>query len=198
MTGDEAFERDLRHWVHRFYIQRQLLAAERSRSAVERLFDRERHILTWLSAQLMVTIALLPWWGAWGVTAGLVVLYLGTMISGAWTLEKERRIMKSVPSELIEAQVERALADCPGLDADARASLIRIMNLAELQPTARSLKMLHQELQDTIALPALRRWTFLRELIDVLDSPDGARLGSLTPRPTEGRARARILDKGVS
>jgi hypothetical protein len=184
MTDDEAFARDLRRWVQRFYVERQMLAAERSRSAVERLFDRERHVLTWLSAQLMVTIALLPWWGAWGVLGGLVVLYLGTLVSGAWTLEKERRIMKRTPRGAIEAEVERALAACPRLDADARAVLIRLMNLAELRPTPRSLALLREEVRETLALPGLRQWTFLHELVAVLDGPDGPRLGTVTPQPS--------------
>ena len=183
MTGDEAFARDLHRWVRRFYVQRQLLAAERSRSAVERLFDRERHILTWLSAQLMVTIALLPWWGAWGVLGGLGVLYLGTMVSGAWTLEKERRIMKRTPPGTIEVEVERALAACPRLDADARARLIRLMNLAELRPTPRSLEMLREELREGLELPVLRPWAFLHELAALLESPDGTHLGAPTPQP---------------
>jgi len=185
VTGDELFERDLCHWVHRFYAQRELLVAARSRSAVERIFDRERRVLTWLAAQLMVTIALLPWWGAWGVLAGLIVLYLGTMLSGAWTLANESRVTRKTSAATVEAEAERAAAACPPLDADARARLIRLMNLTELRPTPRSLELLRAELRDVLALPTLRRWSFLYELADVVDSQDGARLGALRPQPAD-------------
>ena len=185
MTADEAFEEDLRRWVHRFYAQRELLATERSHSAVERIFDQERRVLTWLAAQLMLAIALLPWWGAWGVLGGLSILYLGTIVSGAWTLEKERRVTRRTPPAAVVAQAERAIAACPPLDADARALLIRLMNLTELRPTPRSLELVRQELRDALALPSLVRWSFLQELWDVLGSPDGARLDTLRPQPAE-------------
>ena len=185
MTADGAFERDLRRWVQRFYLQREMLAAERSHVAVERLFDRERHLLTVLSAQLMLAIAMLPWWGVWGVVAALAILYSGTLISGAWTLVKERRLLARRSAEAIEAEVERTLAACPPLDGDARALLIRLMNLTDLRPTPRGLELLRAELREVLTTPPLVDWRFLHELAGVLDSPDGARLGALKPRPAD-------------
>ena len=182
MTGNEAFERDLHRWVRWFYDQRERLAAERSRAAVEHLFDRERRLLTGLAAQLMVAIALLPWSGVAGVIAGLVVLYLGTMVSGAWTLEKERALTAKKSPPAIEDEAERAVAACPDLDPDSRALLIRLMNLAQLRPTVRSLDLLRAELADALALPALAGWSFLHELAAAFNGPDGARLGTLDPR----------------
>ncbi len=179
MTGDEAFKRDLHRWIRSFYDQRERLAAERSRTAVERLFDCERRLLTGLAAQLMVAIALLPWSGVAGVIAGLVVLYLGTMISGAWTLEKERALTATKPLRAIDAEAARAVAACPELDSNGRALLIRLMNLAQLRPTPRSLDLLHADLRESLALPSLAGWPFLHELAAAFNGPDGARLGTL-------------------
>ncbi len=179
MTRDEAFERELHRWVRWFYDQRERLAAERSRTAVEALFDRERRLLTGLAGQLMLAIALLPWSGVAGVLAGLAVLYLGTIISGAWTLEKERALTRSVPPRMIDAKAVRAVAACPELDSNAQALLVRLMNLAQLQPTPRSLELLRADLRETLALPSLAGWPFLHELADAFDGPDGARLGAL-------------------
>ena len=182
MTGDEAFDRDLRRWVRRFYEQRERLAAERSRAAVERLFDRERRLLTGLAAQLMLAIALLPWSGVAGVIAGLTVLYLGTMLSGAWTLRKERALTATRPPATIEAEAERAVAACPALDPDSRALLVRLMNLAQLRPTPRGLDLLRAELRESLTLPTLACWPFLHELSAAFDGPDSARLGTLGGR----------------
>lgn len=185
MSLDESFERDLRRWVHRFYLQRERAAAEHARIATERLFDRERHLLTGLSAQLLVTIALLPWWGFWGVVVGLVVLYLGTLVSGAWALRKEGRLIARRPPEALKREAEQAMDSCPRLDADARALLTRVMNLAEIRPTPRSLELLRRELGDARQIPALVGWRFLRELATFVESPEAARLGMLASRSTE-------------
>jgi hypothetical protein len=178
---DDAFDRDLRSWVHRVYLQREQLLAERSRTAIEGLFDRERRLLTWLAAQLMVSIALLPWWGAWGVLGGLVVLYVGTFVSGAWTLRREARLTTTRSRSMVEQEAERAFAARPALDADARALLIRLMNLADLRPTQRSLHLLRQELRESLTVPTLVGWRFLHDLVDVVDGPEAVRLGA-SPR----------------
>lgn len=185
MSHDRAFEHDLRRWVHRFYVEREQVAAQRSRLAVDRIFDRERHVLTWLSAQLMACIALSPWWGAQLIIAGLAILYLGTFISGFRMIRKERRVSQRRSPRAIEADAERALAACPPLDADARALLIRLMNLAALRPTPRSMELLREELRDTLGLPELRRWPFLHELLESLESRDSRAFQTLRPRPAD-------------
>jgi hypothetical protein len=170
MVGDEAFRQDLRRWVHRVYVERERIAAERARVSIERLFDRERHFLTGLSAQLLVTIALLPWWGFWGVVAGLGVLYLGTMVSGAFCLRREGRLAATRSGESIQREVEAALAACPDLDADARARLIRLMNLADVHRTPRALALIRDELRELRALPGLSSWSFVPALVEVFEA----------------------------
>jgi hypothetical protein len=185
VSGDDSFERDLRRWVHHFYLQREELVAERARLAVESLFDRERHFLTWLAAQLLLGIALIPWSGVWSVLGGLIILYAGTLISGAWMLNRERRLARRKSRGAIEQEAERAFASRPALDPDARALLIRLMNLAALRPTPRSLELLRQELRETLAVPALLHWRFLHEVLELLQAQDGARLGALQPLPVD-------------
>ncbi len=178
---DGAVEEDLRRWVQRFYVQRQLLVAERSRAAAERIFDQERHVLTGLSAQLMATIGLIPWWGATGVLTSLAILYVGTLLSGAWTLGRVRGVWGSRPSKSAEAEAQAALATSPVLDADTRALLIRLMNLSAVRPTPRGHHLLVQELREALDDPTLSGWRFLHDLTAALDGPDGARLWTLQP-----------------
>jgi hypothetical protein len=180
MTADEAFRRELGDWVRRFYFARERLAAERAVAATERLFDRERHLLTWLAGQLMLSIALLPWWGVSGVVVSLAVLYLGTMISGAWTLRREQQLTTKRPPQAVEAEAGQVVATCPPLDADARARLIRLMNLVQLRPTARSIEMIRLEVDELRATP-LGEWTFVLDLARALAGPDPARAVAIHP-----------------
>jgi hypothetical protein len=185
MVGDEAFRRDLRRWIHRVYVERERIAAERSRVSIERLFDRERHFLTGLSAQLLVTIALLPWWGIWGVAAGLGVLYVGTMLSSAFCLRREGRLVATRSGESILGEVEDAVEACPNLDADARARLIRLMNLSDVHRTPGALALIREELQEIRALPGLSSWVFVPALVEVFE-PANTRVGGRPARIGSG------------
>ena len=185
MTAVDAFDRDVRRWVCRFYVERERLAAERSRMAAGRLFDRERIVLYVLTAQLMAWIALLPWSGAGGVLVGLTILYVGSILSGAVVLKREGRLLRRRTRETVEAEGAAVADACPPLDADARAILIRLMNLTDARPTDRAVAMIRAELRDALASPPLASWRFLGDVAQALDQ------SSDQPR---GRLRALTAD----
>lgn len=180
---DDGLRRDLRAWVRGYHAERARLAAARTGQSVERVFDGERKLLVALSGVLMLGIASIPWLGPAGVLGGLAILYVGTLISAAVTLRRVRALRASVPANVPEDEVEATLAACPPVDSQARALLVRLMNLSRARPTPRSRELLHDALAEALARPGLGRWPFLRDLSDLYAGPDAEQVGPLTESP---------------
>ncbi|MFN8522932.1 MAG: hypothetical protein U0821_07460 [Chloroflexota bacterium] len=184
----DEFREELRSWIRSIYEQRDSMEAVKYQAAADRIFDRERWALIWLTAQLFLTIILVPWMGIWGVLAGLSVLYVGAVVSGIWTLIRVRRFDRRRSPRALARAAARAAAACPTLDSDARALLIRLMNLSRLRPTARSLQMLKSELRETMAVPGLSRWRFLQDLAGAVEMIEASVQRTESTRTTQAGA----------
>lgn len=197
-TLDEGLRRDLRTWVRGYYAARARLAAAHAGEAVERVFDAERKVLVGLSGVLMLGIASIPWLGPAGVLSGLAILYVGTMVSAVITLHRVRALRASVPTGASDAEVERAVAACPPLDAPGRAVLVRLINLSTTHPTPRSRELLRAALTEAFARPDLGGWGFLRDVSALYTGPEAERVGPLVEAaPTTEAAGTRPSGFGL-
>ncbi len=180
---DDGLRRDLRAWVRGYHAERARLAAARIGESVERVFDGERRLLVALSGVLMLGIASIPWLGPAGVLGGLAMLYVGTMVSAAVTLRRVRALRAGGPAGVPDDEVEAALAACPPVDSQARALLVRLMNLSQARPTPRGRELLREALIEAAARPGLGSWPFLRTLSDLYAGPEAERVGPLAVSP---------------
>lgn len=177
---DDGLRSDLRAWIRGYYAECARLKAERVGQAVERVFDRERMLLVALSGILMLGIASMPWLGPAGVLCGLAILYVGTLVSAVATLRRVRELRSLVPTTIPNEDVEQTLASCPLVDSGGRALLVRLMNLSTARPTPRSRELLGETLAEALARTDLASWPFLHALVELLDGPDGRRVGPLS------------------
>jgi hypothetical protein len=173
VSVDAGFLHDLEQCARRVYELRDNLAQWRSRQRVDRIFDHDRRVVIGLASQLLVSIALIPWLGPGVVLAGLAVLYVGAVVTTAWTLRRIRRADASGRTESIELAVRRALATCPPLTSGAMALMIRLANLAAIPPTVRSVALLQATLREAEAHPDLQGWPFLDDVAALVDGSLG-------------------------
>jgi hypothetical protein len=180
---DEALRRDLRAWVRGYHAERTRLIGATVGQAVERVFDAERTVLVALSGVLMLGIASIPWLGPAGVLGGLAILYVGTMVSAFATLHRVRALRASVPTDVPDDEVEATMAACPPVDSQARALLVRLMNLSTTRPTPRSRELLRDALAEAAGRPGLAQWRFLSDVAGLYAGPDAERVGPLAESP---------------
>ena len=180
---DDGLRRDLRAWVRGYHAERARLATAQVSQSVERVFDAERTLLVALSGVLMLGIASIPWLGPAGVLGGLVLLYVGTVVSAVATLRRVRALRASVPSGMSDGEIERVVAACPSVDAHGRSLLVRLINLSTTHPTARSRELLNEALDEATRRPDLAGWGFLRDVSALCTGPDAERVGPLLDVP---------------
>jgi hypothetical protein len=173
VSVDVGFLADLERCARRIYELHEELRERRSRRALDLLFDQDRRVVIALTGQLLASIALIPWLGPWILIAGLVVLYVGAFASAAWTVSRMPHTRTTERRDRIEQAVRQATRTCPGLDAGARALLIRLANLAAIPPTTTSLSLLRATLRDAMARPELRSWPFLGDVAALVDGQNG-------------------------
>jgi hypothetical protein len=173
---EAAFEDDLERWLSVVYERVTLLERRKRQLAAERVVERQNRVYLVLIGVLAASIMLLPLLGAPGVVTGLVVLYVGALLSSLWTALRLRRYERGGSS--VAAHLRQARAQRPTLAMDERARLIRIMNLSALRQTRGVRAALSAELAEARQLPALRDWPALGdaeallEEIQPLDSDD--------------------------
>lgn len=179
MGVNAGFLHELERCARAVYERREDATREQSRRRIDRIFDHDRRVVIGLTGQLLAAIVLAPWLGAGIVIAGLALLYVGALVSTAWTLRRLKRAAASKRAESIELAVRQALASCPPLTASGLALLIRLANLAAIPPTARSMALLRDTLREAKAHPAFQAWPFLDDIATLVE--DSAALAVAAP-----------------
>jgi hypothetical protein len=171
VDSDAAFEAELSSWLARVYDRAERVSRADDHAAAERIVEGQNRLSIGLVLLVGVSIFLLPALGGWPVVAALVLLYGGTTVASTVTAIRIRALEGS-PARYaaIRRRHEEAQQAMPLLDLEARAHLIRIMNLSRLEG-APARRALAGELADAASLPALAGWQALSDAAVLLREP---------------------------
>jgi hypothetical protein len=168
---DAAFEAELSDWLARVYERAERVSRADDHAAAERIVEGQNRLSIGLVLLVGFSIVLLPAFGGWPVIAALVLLYGGTTVASTVTAIRIRSLEGS-PARYaaLRRRGEEAWQALPPLDLDARAQLIRIMNLSRLE-SASARRALADELAEAGSLPALAGWQALSDAAVLLREP---------------------------
>jgi hypothetical protein len=169
---EQAFERDLERWLDGIYRRQEQVARYEGQHAVERIVDGQNRLLITLVIGLGISMLLMPIHGGIVVIAGLVLVYVGALVSSVLTAARIRVVERSTDrTRAIAGRRAEALSACPPLDSDDRAQIVRLINLTAISGQAGGRQALAAELAQARLLPGLANWTALEDARVLIEPP---------------------------